>query len=321
MRRYRADLAVQARYPDDPQDTLEEWKYRDETARKDALRARFVLVLGGVIIGYGMVAAPHWLDVADCIQYGHTVHPDYEGLVVERLPVYSHVERHVLRLISGRRAKVLLTRAREDNKVKVGWLTGHGYRAVRRSPASSLDVASFDFERWEGCVERVEDSGIEFLSRAYLQGHDPDWHAKLHEAWVDIKLDAPTSNQKRPVPIDEFAKMLNSPAMCPETNLIAVDHGLWVARGSGFGPYTALTFANPLLHNPTIWGIRFTGVRRAWRRRGIATAIKLKSIAQARGMGCVRMKTSNEENNPMYGINLELGFESASAWVEYEKNL
>ena len=33
------------------------------------------------------------------------------------------------------------------------------------------------------------------------------------------------------------------------------------------------------------------------------------------------MKTSNEENNPMYGINLELGFESASAWVEYEKNL
>ena len=107
--------------------------------------------------------------------------------------------------------------------------------------------------------------------------------------------------------------------MCPETNLIAVDNGSQVASCSGFGPYAGLTFANPLLRNSTLWGIRFTGVRLAWRRKGIATAIKLKSIAQARAMGCALMKTSNEENNPMYGINLGLGFESAPAWVEYEK--
>lgn len=43
-------------------------------------------------------------------------------------------------------------------------------------------------------------------------------------------------------------------------------------------------------------------------------------IAQARAMGCVRMKTSNDENNPLYGINLGLGDESALALAEYQKS-
>ena len=102
---------------------------------------------------------------------------------------------------------------------------------------------------------------------------------------------------------------------------MAVDNVSLAASCSGFGPCAGLTFANPLLRNATDWGIRFTDVRRAWRCRGIATAIKRKSIAQVRYMGCARMQTSNEENNPMYGINLELGFESAPAWVEYQKFL
>ncbi len=318
---YLACLAVQACYPEDPQDTLDEWQYRDKTARKDALRARFVLTLDGVVIGYGVVSDPYWLDAEDRIQFGHTVHPAHEELVVNRQPIHDHVERYVLSLIADRQVKVLLTKAREDNKVKVGWLTDNGYQAVRRSLSSSLDVAAFDFRKREGCVENVEASGIEFLVRAYLQEHDPDWHAKLYAAWVEIKLDAPTSNEERPIPVDEFDRMLNSPSMCPETNLIAVDNGSLAASCSGFGPYAGLTFANPLLRNSTIWWIRFTGVRRAWRRRGIATALKLKSIAQARDMGCARMRTGNEENNPMYGINIALGFESAPAWKEYEKRL
>ena len=181
---YQACLAVQACYPEDRQDTLEEWKYVDKTARKDALRMRIVLTLGGIIIGYGVVADP--LDIEDRIQFGHTVHPDHEGLVVDRLAIHDHVERYVLSLISDRPIKILLTDAREDNQIRVGWLTANGYRAVRRSPSSSLDVATFDFGKWAGCVENVETSGIEFFSRAYLLEHDPDWHAKLHEAWVEI---------------------------------------------------------------------------------------------------------------------------------------
>ena len=198
-----------------------------------------------------------------------------------------------------------------------------GQRLSEREAVSVFDIglATFNFGKWAGCIKNVEASGIEFLSRAFLQEHDPNWRANLYEVRVEIKLDAPTSNQERPISVDEFNKMLNSPAMCPETNLIAVNNVALVASCSEIGPYAGLTFANPLLCNSTDWGMRFTGVRRAWRRRGIATTIKLKSIAQERDMGCTRMKTSNEENNPLYGINLELDFESAPAWVEYQKIL
>ena len=124
--------------------------------------------MGSVVIGYGIVSEPHWLDVEDRIQFGHTVHPDHEGWVVDRSAVHNHVERYVLSLISDRQIKVLLANAREDNVVKVGWLTDNGSRIVRQSPSSPLVLTACDFGKWEGGIENVEASGIEFLSRAYL---------------------------------------------------------------------------------------------------------------------------------------------------------
>ena len=319
---YLVCLAIgNACWPEYPPNTLEQWKYRDETARKDKFRARFVLTLDGVIIGYGDVSDPYWLNVGGRIQFSHMVHPDHEELVVDRQPIHSHVERHVLKLISDRPTEVLLTGAREDKTARVNWLIDNGYAAVMRYPSSSLDVATFDFGAWEGFVEKVESSGIEFHTLTYLQEHDPDWHAKLHEAWVEIDLDVPGPNEPKPVPIDEFDKMLKSPSLRPRTNLIAVDNSSLPESSPRFGPYAGLTCVNPALSDSSVWDIWLTGVRRNWRRRGIATAIKLKSIAQARDMGGARLETGNEENNPMYDINIKLGFKPSPAWQDYEKQL
>lgn len=319
---YLACLAIgNACWPEYPPNTLEQWKYRDETARKDKFRARFVFLLDGAIVGWGDVSDPYWLNVEGRIQFSHTIHPDHEELVVDRLPVHSHVERHVLKLISDRPIEVLLTGAREDKTARVNWLIDNGYAAVMRYPSSSLDVATFDFGAWEGYVEKVESAGIEFHTLAHLQEHDPDWHAKLHEAWVEIDLDVPVPNEPKPIPVDEFNKMLKSPSLCPETNLIAVDNNSLPEGGPRFGPYAGLTCVNPALSDSSVWDIWLTGVRRNWRRKGIATAIKLKSIAQARDMGGTRFETGNEENNPMYDINIKLGFKPSPAWQDYEKQL
>ena len=319
---YLACLAIgNAYWSEYPPNTLEQWKYRDATARKDKFRARFVLLLDGRIIGFADVSDPYWLKVEGRIQFSHTVHPDHEGLVVDRLQVHSHVERHVLSLIADRTTEVLLTGAREDKTVRVDWLADNGYTAVMRHPSSSLDVASFDFGSWEGHIEQVEASGIGLYSLAYLQEHDPDWHAKLHEAWVEIDLDVPSPDEPKPIPVDEFDKMLKSPSLNPETNLIAVDNSSLADGGPRFGPYAGLTCVNPALSDASVWEIWLTGVRRNWRRKGIATAIKLKSIAQARDMGGARFETGNEENNPMYDINIKLGFKPSPAWQDYEKPL
>lgn len=57
-------------------------------------------------------------------------------------------------------------------------------------------------------------------------------------------------------------------------------------------------------------GNLLTAVRRPWRGRGIATALKRAQIEQAREAGIERIFTSNDETNlAMRGVNARLGYE------------
>src|SRR6185295_3288329 len=52
-----------------------------------------------------------------------------------------------------------------------------------------------------------------------------------------------------------------------------------------------------------------TGVRRAYRRRGIARALKLRQIAAAKELGLKQLVTESEERNePMRRLNESLGY-------------
>jgi GNAT superfamily N-acetyltransferase len=63
-----------------------------------------------------------------------------------------------------------------------------------------------------------------------------------------------------------------------------------------------------------------TGVRRAYRRRGLALALKVRSLAFAKEQGYRRVITENESNNRgMLHINEELGFVKNPAWIHYVK--
>ena len=64
-----------------------------------------------------------------------------------------------------------------------------------------------------------------------------------------------------------------------------------------------------------------TGVRSQYRRVGLATALKCKSLEAAKHLGAKRVQTSNEENNPMYQLILQLGFRPRPAEVDWKKVL
>jgi hypothetical protein len=45
--------------------------------------------------------------------------------------------------------------------------------------------------------------------------------------------------------------------------------------------------------------------------------MKVAAIQFAKGYGAKEIETENEENNPMYQLNLQLGYRPAPAYVEF----
>src|SRR5205085_2500645 len=67
---------------------------------------------------------------------------------------------------------------------------------------------------------------------------------------------------------------------------------------------------------------RITAIHAEYRGRGIALALKLKTIAYAQQHGFHEIRTAVESNNPsMLAINAKLGFVQGPGLVLFEKRL
>lgn len=307
-------------WPEHPRSTLENWRFREQEWRQGKFRHDFAVTLDRRIIGFGTVLEPYWLTAQGKYQFNYDLLPEHEAMTIQGRPVHSLIQDYVLEQLHDKDVLCLLTGMREDKDIRVAWLQEHQYYSTMRYPTSTLEVASFDFAPFAGYVERVEKSGIAFCSLAHLQKHDPDWKSKLYEIWKEIELDVPSPDPPRPVPEDEFEKVFRHPAFSPDLWVIAVDVSDGATKAP-CGPYAGVTAVGAATTQPDHWNIWLTGVARAYRRRGIATAIKLTSIALAQKRRAKRFETGNEENNPMYDINLTLGFVPKPAWHDWERSL
>ncbi len=65
----------------------------------------------------------------------------------------------------------------------------------------------------------------------------------------------------------------------------------------------------------------YTGVIPSYRRRGIATALKLCCIHYAHTHGANTIRTGNDAANPMYQLNVGLGFKPVPSELLFELKL
>ena len=63
------------------------------------------------------------------------------------------------------------------------------------------------------------------------------------------------------------------------------------------------------------------GVLRKFRRKGVATALKIKAIEKLLKKGVKEIRTDNEKSNPMFKINLALGFKPVPFSHDYSKTI
>ena len=291
--------------------TVEEMRQLDADWPADWLFKRFVVVAdGGEMVAVGICNEAYWLERRGTVHLHFDIHPERPQTQI--LPILYEAMRSFLeRRMSDLQG--LASGAREDETAKLQFLLARGFRQVMRSPSAALRVAEFDPANFAACGDRLAEAKIAVFTLAQLYEIEPDWKRKLRDLRWAIIQDTPSTEPFAKPTLAQFDEMiLQDPALEEEAFFVAL-----AADGSFIG------MSNLWRNDPA--GRRLdaglTGVRPAYRRRGIATALKARTIQYARTVGAETIVTSNEENNPMYALNLKLGFEPRPAWVSYYKTV
>jgi GNAT superfamily N-acetyltransferase len=292
--------------PDDPI-TAEEMRYDDEHDDPKCLRGRWVADVGGMIVGTADLGQHHRMYHPQKFLLGLVVHPDHQGRGIGTA-LYHQL---VAGLAPFDPIAVRFERVRADLTSAVRFLENRGFIEEARSWDSRLDIGAFDPSHFADAIKRVAAQGISIESTAGLKG-DPERDRKLFDLDEAVSADVP-----RPDPIvagsfELFAdRIFNNPNHIPDAYFVALHEGQYVGQTNLW---------RSMDNNDVYVGL--TGVRREFRRRGIALALKLRAIAWARENGFGEMQTLNESTNQgMLSINERLGFVKQQPWISFVKFL
>ena len=309
---YRALASLlRAVSPEGRPESSEDLKREDQDWPGSSLLQRVAVYASGEeMVAAGTCLQAYWLDSPLTVYLKFEIHPDHPQFQI--LPVLFEGLQGLL-VEHGCDFRRLVARAREDDCDRVRFLVENGFREEMRSPASSLLVADFEESVGERAYTRLAQSNVRLITLAELCNEEPDWKRKLRDLRWDIVRDVPSTEPFAKPTVAEFEEMvLEDPALDEEAFFIAqVEDG------------TLIGMSNLWRNDPE--GKRLdtglTGVVRSYRRRGIATALKVQTIRYAQSSGAETIETSNEEESPMYALNLKLGFKPKPAWVDYTREV
>ncbi|WP_295814991.1 GNAT family N-acetyltransferase [uncultured Deinococcus sp.] len=251
---------------------------------------------------------------AAVLQFAGMYHQDRYHAEIMVLPA---AERHgigtrladtVAAHLRGRGAREVLAGAYEHQPHALAFLARRGFTEAMRFYDNVLELTDFDLGQWAG-HERVPD-GVRVLSYPQLEaelGPDAALHA-FHAGFAEAREDVPRTGDATELTLDDFRKRFENPALFPEGLLLAV---------TDMGEVVAISELWRADGNATRLNTGLTGTRRAWRRRGLALALKLAAIRVALAAGVTEIWTGNATTNaPMLAINDRLGFRPRPAFVE-----
>jgi GNAT superfamily N-acetyltransferase len=183
------------------------------------------------------------------------------------------------------------------------FLANRGFVETDRSKMVRLDLAGHP------APVPAPPAGIRLVTLAERPDLVAGVHATAVEAFPDIPYDGEPLSA---LDLDGFvARDVERPGIPADAFWVAVDD----ATGEVVG-YASLIFA---AGSTTVAYHDMTAVRRAWRGRGIAGALKRATIAWAVEHGLEALETGNDtENAPMRAVNLALGYRPLPDWIGFE---
>ena len=310
---YAAAVAISNAIEPESPTSATAWKHSDRSRQEKYLFRRFVAERPAAngqaarVLATGACGHTFWSFDPEKYFITVQVHPE-----AQNQGIGSALYDFLLGELRPRKPTKLVSFTRENRELAIRFLERRGFKQVMRIPVSRLESSTFDASRFAEKLADVKRSGIVIKTLQELSEEDADWRRKLYELEWECVQDVPSTDPLTKQPFEQFEKRtLGSPSLLPDAWFVAVDGDQYV----GLSVLWKNLATNRLLETG------LTGVVRSHRRRGIATAMKVRAIQYAQAHGGAAIETDNEENNPMFQLNLQLGFEPQPAYLDFEQKL
>ncbi len=297
-----------ATHPENP-GTIELIKYVDEHRNPEDTFQRDLILCDNKVVAYGAYGQGEALLKEKKFFLRINVHPDHE----HPQEIRHHYFKHVVEQLKSAVAEKIITNVREDCDEDLQFIKSLGFAPLMRYPISHLNVENFDFAAFEERVQKTLNSGIEIITAEQIKAEFPeDWIQRLYKLDVEIMRDVPSPIEFVEPPMEDYINFfINHPQVMLEAYFVAREGDQLVGE----------SHLRRKAGQPDMLHTGLTGVLRSHRRRGIALALKIEAIKFAKQYGTKVIDTDNEENNPMYQINVQLGYEPQPAHLEFEKTI
>ena len=303
---YAAQVALQRAINPASVTTVEKLKFWDSWWDNSYRRAKFLVESAGQPIAQGSYEEWIWWYEPGRYYLNLEVHPDFRQQGVG-CALYDHLMNELA--AEDPRGTIFMAKCREDQPETVRFLHQRGFHETGRELYSELDVSTFDPQRCAKAYEQLRQQGITVVAYPDLAAIDPQCQRKCYELQGESMMGMPAGGERTRQSFEQFLKQIfENTAFIPEAFFIALDQRRYVGLSN-------LTNENDDL---TRLVTDYTGVIPSHRRRGIATALKLHCLRYAKANGVKTITTSNDSSNPMYELNVQLGFKPMPAGLYFE---
>lgn len=263
----------------------------------------------GLIAGYAHYAHTPWAFDPRLYWASLRCDPAYRGRGLGRR-LYDRIFEDLAR-ISADRVQI---EAREGDALACDALTRRGFVELMRSIEYVLTTSDVCLEELGRHGARAAAAGIEIIALPALAERDPGWLPKLYALHSDVTREIPLPDEMDAYPsLPGFQEYLcGLPQSLPEACFVAL-HG---------DRYVGECVLHRSQEDPECLDHLVTGVDAAYRGRGVAMALKRRTIEYARSKGYRRISTWVESNNPsMLEVNRKLGFARVGGLIIFEKRI